>query len=137
MFTSQSWLRSGFPPAVHHVNENVHSCTMIFDAKSIGEKVLSASTAWLPLIYDTTVFLLTLYRTLPFVRNASLSRELMKQLLEDGIIYYGVILAVALALTIMMIAAADGLRNVAAQLQLLLSVNHYNTIAVAMRRINH
>ncbi|KAF9265325.1 hypothetical protein L218DRAFT_997820 [Marasmius fiardii PR-910] len=117
-----AWLLTkGIP--VHHVNENVHSCTMIFEARNTSERVLTSATAWLPLIYDTAVFLLTLYKTLPSIRKASLSRELMKQLLEDGVIYYGVILAVALALTIMMIAADDGVKNVAAQLQLLLSVN--------------
>ncbi|KAI3621130.1 hypothetical protein WG66_014431 [Moniliophthora roreri] len=78
-----------------------------------GMRVLAASTAWLPLVYDTAVFCLTFYKTYPKLRLMSTSR-VMKQLLRDGIVYYGVILAVTLVLTLMIAYAPPGLQNVAA-----------------------
>ncbi|KAF9255626.1 hypothetical protein L218DRAFT_814330, partial [Marasmius fiardii PR-910] len=93
-------------------------CTMIFDAKNNGESVLASSTAWLPLVYDTLVFGLIFYKTYPSVRTESRSR-IAKRLLEDGFLYYSLIFSVTLALTLMIIFAPDGLKNVAAQLELL------------------
>ncbi|EEB91493.1 hypothetical protein MPER_10136 [Moniliophthora perniciosa FA553] len=70
----------------------IRSCSMIFEANTHGMRVLASSTAWLPLVYDTAVFCLTFYKTYPKLRMMSTSR-VMKQLLKDGIVYYGVILA--------------------------------------------
>ncbi|KAJ3760181.1 hypothetical protein EV360DRAFT_81428 [Lentinula raphanica] len=77
----------------------------------------SSASAWIPLLYDTVIFSLTLHATIPSVRNAqgSAAIYIMKQLLKDGLIYYSVICAVNLALTAMIVAAQPGLKNVLAQ----------------------
>ncbi|KAG7096252.1 hypothetical protein E1B28_003700 [Marasmius oreades] len=93
---------------------------MIFDARNNAESVLASSTAWLPLVYDTVVIGLTFYRTYPSIRGESRSK-IAKRLLEDGLLYYSVIFSVTLALTLMIVFAPDGLKNVAAQLELLIT----------------
>ncbi|KAK1227762.1 hypothetical protein PQX77_009233 [Marasmius sp. AFHP31] len=100
---------------VDHKDPGIRACHMIFHAEKPWEEVLTSSTAWLPLAYDTVVLSLTLYRALPSFQEASPSREIMKRLLEDGVIYYGVILAITIVLTVMMRAAEDGLKNITAQ----------------------
>lgn len=49
--------------------------------------ILASSSAWLPLLNDTVVLGVTLYRTLPSIRNRDAS-FVMRRLLEDGLIYY-------------------------------------------------
>ncbi|KAF8158500.1 hypothetical protein B0H34DRAFT_846735 [Crassisporium funariophilum] len=92
------------------------ACTMIFDPSI----VLASSSAWLPLLYDTVIVGLTLYRTLPSLKNKNTS-YVMKRLFQDGLIYYrqGAIFAVTAVLTIMIIAAPPPLKNITAQLELL------------------
>ncbi|KAJ3801995.1 hypothetical protein GGU11DRAFT_805601 [Lentinula aff. detonsa] len=109
-----SWLMSTGIPVQHH--PNITSCTMIFGEK---DSVASSSSAWLPLLYDTVVLILTLRATIPSVRNAqgSTTIYIMKQLLKDGLMYYGVIFAVTLVLTVMIIDAGSGLKNITAQLE--------------------
>lgn len=94
-------------------------------------RAVASSSAWLPLLYDTVATGLTLYRTIPSIRNGY---TVTRRLLEDGLIYYtfgssfiawfprphwsllySTILAVTLVLTIMIIAAPDGLKNICAQ----------------------
>ena len=127
------------------------ACTMIFDpdmwveqsqhfpikflnAISENRSVLAASSAWLPLLYDTVVLGLTVARTIPSLKNRN-TAYVMKRLLEDGLIYYrwvaawsveyrhwslnSAIFAVTAVLTIMIIAAPPGLKNITAQLELL------------------
>lgn len=48
---------------------------------------MAAASAWLPLLYDTVILLLTLNRTLGPVRNKTAGR-VMKVLLRDGMLYY-------------------------------------------------
>ncbi|KAJ8080982.1 hypothetical protein PM082_017817 [Marasmius tenuissimus] len=107
---------------------------MIFYPKNSREEVLTSSTAWLPLAYDTVVLALTLYRALSSFREAPLSRPIMKQLLEDGVIYYGVILAITIVLTVMMRVAEDGLKNITAQLHLLLTVTMMSRITLNLKK---
>jgi len=52
--------------AVKHPS-GVHSCSMIFDP-ALNPAATSAS-AWIPLLYDTLILVLTIYRTLPAVRH--------------------------------------------------------------------
>lgn len=53
-------------------------------------KIASSASAWLPLLYDTVVLVLTLRRTFPSLRNRANDTTLyiMKRVLEDGLIYY-------------------------------------------------
>jgi hypothetical protein len=48
---------------------------------------LASSSAWIPLLYDTIIFALTLYRTVPPIRREEAS-YIVKRLLEDGLLYY-------------------------------------------------
>lgn len=56
-----------------------------FEILSSG-KIASAS-AWLPLLYDTYVFGLTLNRTLPSIRNKE-AGHIIRTLFADGLLYY-------------------------------------------------
>lgn len=95
----------GLPAVVHNQFSGVHACTMIFDPdmsvtrvslllvytadtmRNTNRSMLASSSAWLPLLYDTAVLGLTIWRTLPAMRNRNAS-YVMKRLLEDGLIYY-------------------------------------------------
>ncbi|KAK7054329.1 hypothetical protein VNI00_003523 [Paramarasmius palmivorus] len=135
-FATNTWLLIYGIPAVprytYLAEWGVHSCSMIFSPHSVS-RVWASSTAWLPLVYDSAVFGLTFYKTYPKLRTMSTSR-VMKQLLVDGLVYYGVILAVTLALSIMIATAPDGLKNVAAQLELLLTVTMMSRITLNLKR---
>ena len=47
----------------------------------------ASASAWIPLLYDTIIFGLTLYRTVPPIWREEAS-YIIKRLLEDGILYY-------------------------------------------------
>jgi len=81
-------------------------------------KVLSAASAWIPLLYDTFVLLLTLYVTVPSIRRSE-KGFIVRTILRDGLRYYAVICIVTMVLTIMIAGAPPGLQNITAQLQLL------------------
>ena len=48
---------------------------------------LASASAWLPLIYDTYVFILTSYRTFPMIRNEG-AGSVVRTLFADGLLYY-------------------------------------------------
>ncbi|KAF9493526.1 hypothetical protein BDN71DRAFT_1450207 [Pleurotus eryngii] len=77
------------------------ACSFIFDPKY---SAAATSSAWFPLLYDSIVLLLTLYRTWPSIRRRE-AGFIMNRLFEDGLLYYSVIFSVTLVLTIMIIAA--------------------------------
>ena len=97
-----------------------------------SRSVLASSSAWLPLLYDTVVIVLIAHRTLLVLRLKN-RYSIMKRLLEDGLIYYTcatsivdsnirihmsglrAIFTVNAVLTIMIIAAPPGLKNITAQ----------------------
>lgn len=103
----------------------------------VRNKIASSGSAWLPLLYDTVVLVLTFRRTFPSIRNepGGSTLYIMKRVLEDGLIYYrqvnrlasirytderpivasSAIFAVTLVLTVMIAAAPAGLRNISAQ----------------------
>lgn len=56
----------------------------------------ASSSAWLPLLYDTVIFGLTLYRTVPPIRREEAS-YIIKRLLEDGLLYYRYVTPVILS----------------------------------------
>ncbi|KAJ3729349.1 hypothetical protein C8R42DRAFT_742020 [Lentinula raphanica] len=111
-----AWLISGGEP-----------CTMIFDP---AVNSWASASAWIPLAYDTIVFALTMYRTVPDLRHRDAS-FIIKRIFEDGLIYYrqvpsnlsyahlltktSVIFSVNAILTIMILAAPAGIKNIAAQ----------------------
>ncbi|KAF9468653.1 hypothetical protein BDZ94DRAFT_687734 [Collybia nuda] len=105
------WLLTKGKPVLHVEGSGVHSCTMIFDTNM---KALASSSAWLPLLYDTVATGLTLYRTMPSIREKN-TMYITRSLLKDGLIYYSTILMVTLVLTFMIIFAPPGVQNIAAQ----------------------
>ncbi|KAJ8691068.1 hypothetical protein PTI98_010674 [Pleurotus ostreatus] len=108
-----AWLISGGRAVPHNPDSGVHSCSFIFDPKY---SAAATSSAWFPLLYDSIVLLLTLYRTWPSIRRRE-AGFIMNRLFEDGLLYYSVIFSVTLVLTIMIIAAPPGLQNITAQLE--------------------
>jgi hypothetical protein len=66
---------------------------MIFHSGKAG----SAASAWIPLLYDTVVLLLTLYITLPSIREyesgAIVRNYLVQTIFTDGILYYWYVLS--------------------------------------------
>ncbi|EDR13649.1 uncharacterized protein LACBIDRAFT_292466 [Laccaria bicolor S238N-H82] len=127
-----SWLLTRGEAVVHNKASGVVACTMIFDPAI----KLASSSAWLPLLYDTVVLILTLNRTLPSLRNKN-SSYVMKRLLEDGLIYYTAIFAVTLVLTIMIVAAPPGIKNITAQLELLITVTMMSRITLNLKKSAH
>ncbi|KAJ7202881.1 hypothetical protein GGX14DRAFT_370029, partial [Mycena pura] len=109
MFSLNAWLLTRGQPVAHNPQSGVHACTMIFPPEF---KIASAS-AWLPLLYDSVVLVLTLIRTLPLARDRNRA-YIVTRLLEDGLIYYSAIFSVTLVLTMMIIFAPPGLKNIAA-----------------------
>jgi len=125
-----AWLISTGEPVVHNPASGVHSCSMVFDPAVSGA---ASASAWMPLLYDTICFGLTVYRTIPPLRREEAS-YIIKCLLEDGILYYSVIFAVTLVLTIMIIAAPPGTKNIAAQLEQLVTVAMMSRITLNLRK---
>jgi len=114
---------------VHNPASGVNACTMIF-APEISS--LASASAWMPLLYDSTIFGLTLNRTLPAIRNKSQS-YVIKRLFKDGLLYYSIIFAVNAVLTLMIISAPPGLKNITAQLEQLLTVAMMSRITLALK----
>jgi hypothetical protein len=123
-------LTHGIP--VKHLDDSiVDSCTMIVDPK-IG-RALASSTAWLPLLYDTVIVSLTLYRTASSVYSKTAS-NLLRVLLREGLLYYSVICTITLILTIMIDSATQSIRNITSQLHLCLTVAMMSRITLDLRR---
>jgi len=127
-----SWLlTTGIP--VQHSPAVSTACTMIFGESN---KVASSASAWLPLLYDTVVLVLTLRRTFPSIwkKGNDSTLYMTKRLLEDGLIYYCAIFAVTLVLTVMIAAAPPGLKNITAQLELLITVTMMSRITLNLMK---
>ncbi|KAJ7321071.1 hypothetical protein DFH08DRAFT_970357 [Mycena albidolilacea] len=128
MFSVQAWLLSKGQPVVHNPDSGVKACTMIFPPEL---SAIASSSAWLPLLYDSGVLILTLIKTIPATvkgrrvpnRNRRDGSNIMKRLFQDGLIYYSAIFAVNAVLTIMIISAPPGLKNITAQLELLVTAS--------------
>ncbi|KAG0704839.1 hypothetical protein DFH29DRAFT_333045 [Suillus ampliporus] len=113
---------------VQHAQE-VHSCREVYDVPP----AVSAARAWLPLAYDTVIFLMTLWRTLPSIRDRGPGR-ILHTLLLDGTLYYTVICSANSVLTVMIIRAPPGLKGVAAQLVFLLTVVMTSRVTLNLRK---
>jgi len=128
-----AWLLTRGDPVVHEYS-GVHACTMIFS--STVPSVLASASAWMPLFYDTVVVTLTVIRLLPSIWNKHPS-FVVRRLLADGLLYYSVILAVTSTLTIMIISADPGIKNIAAQLELLITVTMMSRITLSLKQTAH
>ncbi|KAF8519370.1 hypothetical protein BU17DRAFT_65965 [Hysterangium stoloniferum] len=80
-------------------------------------------SAWTPLIFDTAVLTFVVLRTRKIVRAKILGQShVVHVLIRDGIVYYVGIFTINLVLAIMIVQAADGVKNICSQLQLILTV---------------
>ncbi|KAG1747541.1 hypothetical protein EDB19DRAFT_1630814, partial [Suillus lakei] len=83
-------------------------------SETLSSGSIASASAWLPLLYDTYVFGLTLKSTLPSIRKKE-TGHVVRTLFADGLLYYSVICTINLVLTIMIIRAHPGVKNIAAQ----------------------
>ncbi len=109
------------------------ACSMVFDHRKPYTAILASSSAWIPLLYATIVFGLTLRKTIPFLRRAQ-ATHIIQHLCEGGSLYYrrahtrtfqnnaqvlnylhSVIFSVTLVLTVMIVTAPEGTKGTAAQ----------------------
>ncbi|KAJ7213655.1 hypothetical protein B0H12DRAFT_1155862 [Mycena haematopus] len=141
MFSVQAWLLSKGEPVTHNPLSGVRACTMIFPPSL---SAIASSSAWLPLLYDSCVLILTLLKTVPATvkgrrvppnRNRRDGSNILKRLFRDGLIYYSAIFAVNAVLTIMIISAPPGLKNIAAQLELLVTVTMMSRITLNLKKL--
>ncbi|KAJ7729717.1 hypothetical protein B0H14DRAFT_3511716 [Mycena olivaceomarginata] len=130
MFSVNAWLLTRGEAVLHNPESGVRACTMIFPPEL---STIASSSAWLPLLYDSVVLVLTLRKTLPLLKKGS-GTFMVKRLLEDGLIYYAAIFSVTLVLTIMIISAPPGLKNIAAQLELLITVTMMSRITLNLKK---
>ena len=130
-FSVNAWLLTHGTRVPHHPDSGVVACTMIFSRAVPGW--LAASSAWLPLIYDTVILALTVNRTLPSLKNRRTS-YIMTRLFQDGLVYYAAIFAVTLVLTLMIVFAPPGIQNITAQLELLLTVAMMSRITINLKK---
>jgi len=112
-------------------HQGISSCTMVFDPKMPSH--IASSSAWFPLMFDTVVFVSTMYRTVPSIRHKE-AGHILRTMLEDGLLYYSVICSVNLVLTTMIIRAPPGLQNITAQLELLLTVAMMSRITLNLKK---
>ncbi|KAI0766388.1 hypothetical protein BD413DRAFT_570526 [Trametes elegans] len=122
--------------AVRHTG-GITACTMIFDPNQVyvpshivssgdathpvplsSKGLIASSSAWLPLIYDTVVLFFTVKRTYRGIKNPT-AGHIMRILLKEGLLYYSVIFTITLILTLMIVFAPDGLKNLTAQTEYL------------------
>ncbi|KZV70433.1 hypothetical protein PENSPDRAFT_685555 [Peniophora sp. CONT] len=120
------------PTSIVDPGRFVASCTMVFDEKY---SAISPASAWLPLLYDTTVIILTLVRTWPSRRSSVRGSfdAVANELFREGILYYGVIFCVTLALTFMIPFAPVNVQNICAQLELCLTAAMVSRITLALK----
>ncbi|KAH9891725.1 hypothetical protein C8Q73DRAFT_700573 [Cubamyces lactineus] len=122
--------------AVRHQNGITGTaCTMIFDPDKVKGPIASAS-AWLPLLYDTVVLAFTLKRTYRGLKNPTAGR-IMRVLMKEGLMYYSVIFTITLILTLMIIFAPDGLKNLTAQTEYLMTVAMMSRITLHLKKQAH
>ncbi|KAJ7644394.1 hypothetical protein FB45DRAFT_897774 [Roridomyces roridus] len=124
------WLISRGEPVLHNGASGVHACSMVFDPAISGA---ASASAWYPLMYDSIVFALTLRRTLPAVRQKT-AGYILKRLLEDGVLYYSVIFCITFVLTLMIISAPPGTKNICAQLEQLITVAMMSRITLSLKK---
>jgi len=129
-----AWLLTHGTAVLHNKSSNIHACTMVFDDKFKGKsRAAPTASAWIPLLYDTIVVALSLYHFVPRLQSGGDS-ELITDLLTDGIVYYGVILAITSTLTVMIASSESGVQNIAAQTELLLTVAMMSRVVLGQKK---
>ncbi|KAJ7306644.1 hypothetical protein DFH08DRAFT_975903 [Mycena albidolilacea] len=157
VFSVQAWLLSNGLPVIHNPISGVRgnsfhasaplpaphnalnaACTMIFPP---AVDIIATSVAWLPLLYESLVLILTLIKTVPVIVQSRRAPQclngstIMKQLFQDGLIYYSAIFAVDGGLTIMFISAPPGLKNIISQLPLIVTVTMMSRITLNLKKL--
>ncbi|THV03843.1 hypothetical protein K435DRAFT_962187 [Dendrothele bispora CBS 962.96] len=120
--------------AVQH--ENVPACTMIFGT---AQSWIASSTAWIPLMYDSVVLALTIYKTFPRLHKGQLLDPpyIMRKMLEGGILYYRQVCFLNWSHNALRLKAPDELKNICAQLELLITVMMMSRITLNLRNSGH
>lgn len=106
--------------------QQIHSCHDVHDLPL----TLSAARAWIPLTYDSALFVMTLWRTLPLIQTKGAGLKL----LYDATFYYTVICSANLILTVMIVRAPQGQKGVAAQLVYLLTVVMTSRVTLNLKK---
>jgi len=125
------WLLTTTGPVIH---PGIAGCSMLFgQSHNIGRWV--SATAWTPLCFDTVVIALVIFRTRRIVlAKIAEQSKVVTVLIRDGIMYFSVILAVNLVLAVMIVRAPDGIKNIFAQFQLILTVTMMSRITLNLRK---
>ncbi|KAH8109770.1 hypothetical protein DFH11DRAFT_902663 [Phellopilus nigrolimitatus] len=124
-----SWILSMGIPVPR--TPGIHGCSLIFNTQRRDWASLSAAA---PLIFDTAVIVLILFKTAGARRNC-MSSMLLKTLMSDGVLYYSVVFTANLALTIMIVVAPPGLKNILGQYAQLITVTMMSRITLHLRKI--
>ncbi|KAF8190589.1 hypothetical protein K438DRAFT_1831310 [Mycena galopus ATCC 62051] len=104
MFSVQAWLLSKGQAVVHNPESGVRACTMIFPPSL---STIASSSAWMPLLYDSCILILTLIKTVPATvkgqrappnRNRHDGSNIMKWLFQDGLIYYSWVVSLVISI---------------------------------------
>lgn len=139
-FSIMAWLLTGGHAVMH--DPGIHGCSMVF-SEDMG--IWPSASAWLPLLYDSVVLILTLSRTLysfkglKHVAQAShgSSISISHLLLRDGILYFSVIFVANFVLTVMILKAPPGIQNICAQFEQLITVTMISRITISLRKNIH
>jgi len=131
MVGTNVWLLITVGPVNH---PHITGCSMLFGVTyHIGS--WASATAWAPLCFDTAVVILVILRMNNIVRvKINNQSKVVTLLVRDGAMYFGVILAVNLVLAIMIVSSRNGIKNICAQLQLLLTVTMMSRITLNLRK---
>ncbi|KAL5501881.1 hypothetical protein ACEPAH_9142 [Sanghuangporus vaninii] len=137
-----AWLLSTGMPVPH--STSLHSCSLILDPRRM---YLAALFTTALLVFDTTVVVLTLYKTLTVPWKSATAGKLrsctsfgsnnalMKTILKNGLWYYAVVFSTNLTLMIMIVTASDGLKYILGQFSQLISVTMMSRITLHLRKI--
>jgi hypothetical protein len=99
---------------------------MVFEGAEKLHPAASSASAWIPLLYESIVFFLSLYKFVPelyrkyaHIQPESAHTRVIARLLMDSLAYYFVILAITATLTIMITNSPQNIKNIVAQTELL------------------
>ncbi|PAV16794.1 hypothetical protein PNOK_0685800 [Pyrrhoderma noxium] len=124
-----SFLVSSGMPVPH--TPGIHSCTLIFNPE---RRKLSPLFSILPLVFDTTVLILTLHKTKAVLRTCKTSNAIVQTLQNDGILYYSILFAANFTLTFMLIFAPPGLKNILQQFVQLATTTIISRITLHLKK---
>lgn len=135
MFGVNVWLLTTAGP-VKHIG--ISGCSMLFGQRVHISGAWISATAWTPLCFDTAVIVFVILRTWRTLRvKATRHSKIIRVLIRDGIMYYSVIFVINFVLAVMIVRAPDGIKNICAQLQLLLTVTMMSRITLSLRKNFH